>query len=173
MTEILKSGSIRIILHVGHGLEHFTVGKPQSEALEHLRSMMRPVAQRLSTATRFEEMAIPELMVSTSSALLAVALRFRGTVEDDTAVLSVATFSQNVVAELLNIVVDAGFGDTLRICLYPNGADGSYTVHQLDKEGFLGADWPYGVLHPKVDEDALHALDFRSIKSPQPATTPA
>lgn len=172
MTELLKSESIRIILHVGHGLEHFTVGKPQSEALGQLTSMMRPVAQQLSAATRFEEMAIPELMVSTSSALLAVALRFRATVEDDTAVLSVATFSQNVVAELLNIVVDAGFGDTLRICLYEE-AGGAFTVHQLDKDGFLTPNWPYGVLHASIDSDALHALDFQSIKKSQPETVPA
>lgn len=163
MSANTKSRPVRFIIHCGPGLEYFTTGAPQAEALANLNKALRVAAQALTPATQFDELAMPEMMVSTSTALLAIAKQFRASLEHPTAVLSVATFSQNIVAELLNILCDADLGETLRICLYQDAATGSYSVHELEGDGHMGPAWPYGVLHPRIDEDALHELNFKAI----------
>lgn len=163
MSANTKLSAVRFIIHCGPGLEYFTTGAPQAEALANLNNAMRVAAQALAPAPQFDEMAMPEMMVSTSTALFAVAKQLRTSLEHPASVFSVATFSQNMVAELLNILCDTGLGSTLRICLYQDAATGRYSVHELDKEGYMGPEWPYGVLHPRIDEDALHQLDFKAL----------
>lgn len=173
MSSNTNSGSVQLIIHCGPGLEYFTTGVPQAEALQKLEGAMRATATALTPAKVFNEIAVPEMLVSASTALWAVAKRFRAVVDNPVAVLSVATFSQNVVAELINILCDTGLGGSLRVCLYQDAATGSYSVHELDDDGHMGPDWPYGVLHPKVDADALHELDFKAIFHASTAPAPA
>lgn len=159
---------IRLILHVGPGLEYYTRCTAQAVALTNLASMLRNSAKHLSTAARSTELAIPELMTTSSRAALTVMERFRPLASEPGAVLSVASFCHDAINEVLNAVVEFELGNLLLVCLHSQADSPDFTKHQMDNDGFL-LDWPYGILSPQLDENAMHALNYQALKKLQPA----
>lgn len=154
----------RLVLHVGPGLP-----LARGEHCPQLSDMAYPSVLRVRANNAAGELlarlptevtrvlVAPDAAVPPQKAVHAVLTTYRAVLAG-TESFEVVLFNDSVLNELLNILVDAGRGDELLVCLHQ--AEGT-TLHTLTDEGYLGQGWPFGILGAAIDDNAaLRELGF-------------
>jgi hypothetical protein len=160
--------NIWLAIHVGHGLDNvaqFNISGDPSDARLRLRNHVEPHDGEIFNGKFIERVIAPESMRNEKQAALDVLAQF-ARVRGLGKALSVITFSHHVASLLLNAAHELNCHLQTVIVLHAKGEPGTcgeVTVHELDAEGFLLNDFPYGALHPDIDRFELANVGFSEV----------
>lgn len=154
-----KIENLQLIVHVGTVLGAVAAFDGRwdkfADAKVRLGKHVEQLDEELADGKGVMTLIAPEVMRNEIDTLKDV-LRTLSRTRKEGQVLSVLTFSENILGPLLNCVFDLDLHLQALVVLHmPEGQ----SMHALDAEGFL-LDWPYGVLLPRIEWQALPALGF-------------
>jgi hypothetical protein len=154
----------RFVVHVGPGLDRFHQ-LPDAAANGALSSLVYKAHATSMESEQYrwlsEVMVIaPEVRRSEAATVRDIMAQFRAKRQQGGTLLTVVTFSQNVLSAILDAMVHVKFHDEIAVFLHAE--DGTFSCHRMTEDGQL-ENWVYGALCSIMDDGAFRELDFQAL----------